>query len=266
MEKITSIHNLKVKHWLKLQTKKGREAEKSFLAEGLHLVEEAIRANARIRSLILQEETSVPPFLTSFLEEHATSCYRVSEAVMGKISETENPQGICAEIAIAQGTTEEIVEKAKFLLLLDALQDPGNMGTILRTAEAAGVDGVLIGKGSVDIYNGKAIRSTMGALFHLPIYQVNLDEVIPQLKRKGFRLIATNLGGAVPYDEQIYDGSIAIVIGNEANGVSASILNMSSTNVKIPIYGQAESLNAAIAAGIILYEAVRQRKHIACEI
>jgi RNA methyltransferase, TrmH family len=264
VETITSIHNTKVKHWLKLQTKKGREAEKSFLAEGLHLVEEAIRAKAEIRSLIIQEGIATPPFLAAYINEHADKCCYVSNTVMGKIAETDNPQGICVEIGMVQGIIESMVEKAKFLLLLDALQDPGNMGTILRTAEAAGIDGVIIGKGSVDVYNGKTIRSTMGALFHLPIYQANLLTVIPHLQAKGIRLIATNLEGAVSYDEQIYDGAIAIVIGNEANGVSPAVLEQAAKNVKIPIYGEAESLNAAIAAGIILYEAVRQRKHIAC--
>ncbi|MBP1930338.1 TrmH family RNA methyltransferase [Ammoniphilus resinae] len=260
MEFIQSIQNSKVKQWAKLISKKGREQEHAFLVEGEHLVEEAMKAEELIQCLIIQE--TMQEKYQGWIDECRAPSYLVSEQVMNKLSETQTPQGICAVVQINKHSLSELTEGRPILLALDGLQDPGNLGTIIRTADAAGIDGVILGKGTVDLYNGKVIRSTMGSIFHLPIFQLDLTVEIPRLKEKGFRIVSTSLEGAVAYDEPQYADAVVIVIGNEANGVSQEILQCSTTKVKIPLYGQAESLNAAVAAGIILYEAARQRRKL----
>lgn len=260
MEFIQSIQNGKVKDWAKLLTKKGREKEQSYLVEGPHLVEEAIKGQADIGALLMTEGYIRSNRLNSFITEHPSRCFLVSEQVLHKLSDTETPQGILAVIRMKKWSLAPFLEGNRLLLLLDAIQDPGNLGTMIRTADAAGVDGIILGKGTVDVYNSKAVRSTMGSLFHLPIVQEDLLHVCDMLVEHQFNITATSLEGAIPYDEASYIGPTAIVIGNEGNGVSQEVLSRSHSRVKIPIYGQAESLNAAVAAAIMMYEAIRQRK------
>ncbi|RXT04745.1 RNA methyltransferase [Ammoniphilus sp. CFH 90114] len=259
-ETIQSVQNSKVKEWAKLNSKKGRDKEQLFLIEGLHLVEEALKSKAGIRTVLIMEGFHLQSKLEQSLQNSLATVYWITEPIAHKLSETENPQGIFAIVDIPVNQVDELIQDSPVLLLLDAIQDPGNLGTMIRTADAAGIQGVILGKGTVDVYNPKTIRSTMGSIFHLPIVQTDLNEICHELSERGFRILATSLEGAVPYDEALYDGPVAIVIGNEANGVSASILKQCDKFVKIPIYGQAESLNAAMAAGIIMYEAIRQRK------
>jgi RNA methyltransferase, TrmH family len=259
-ETIQSVQNAKVKEWAKLSTKKGREKDQAFLIEGAHLVEEALKSGISMRAILLTEDYSLSSTFQQFLSHTPTPIYWISQAVSEKLSETETPQGVFAVVEMKLHQLAELTPGSPVLLLLDAVQDPGNLGTMIRTADAAGIGGVILGRGTVDVYNPKTVRSTMGSLFHLPIVQADLLSTCEELVKQGFRLIATSLEGAVSYDEPVYDGPIAIIIGNEGNGVSQEVLDRCQTKVKIPIFGQAESLNAATAAGIILYEAVRQRK------
>ncbi|MEW9670760.1 TrmH family RNA methyltransferase [Ammoniphilus sp. 3BR4] len=259
-ETIQSVQNTKVKEWAKLSTKKGREKEGAFLIEGPHLVEEALKSGADVRVILIEEGYSLPSGLEQSISDFQGLIYRISEPVAKKLSETENQQGVFAVVEISSSSLDELLVGTPILLLLDAVQDPGNLGTIIRTADAAGIQGVIMGKGTVDLYNAKTVRSTMGSIFHIPIFQADLELLCSKLASQDFRLIATSLEGAVAYDEPIYEGRVAIIIGNEANGVSSEVLRHCKNRVKIPIYGQAESLNAAMAAGIIMYEAVRQRK------
>lgn len=260
MEKIESVQNSRVKEWTKLHTKKGREKTGSFLVEGEHLVEEAIRCGADIEAVLFAENYPIPPTIQRYIQASPSSCFIVSDAVVKKLAETEAPQGVLAVIENRPVKLDQLLVDQGLILLLDGIQDPGNLGTMIRTADAAGVDGIILGKGTVDLYNAKVIRSTMGSLFHLPIVQGDLLLSMEQMQQHGYTFLAASLDGAVSYDQHVYDGSIGIVIGNEANGVSSSVLEQCQTKVKIPIYGQAESLNAGIAAGILLYEGVRQRK------
>lgn len=260
MEFIQSIHNAKVKDWAKLLTKKGREKEEAYLVEGLHLVEEAIKQEAYIQALLVAEDYQQDDRVDSFFQKNPSRCFQVSEQVIHKLSDTETPQGILAVIRMKKWSLAPLLEGSRLLLLLDALQDPGNLGTMIRTADAAGIDGIILGKGTVDLYNSKVVRSTMGSIFHLPIVQDDLLLVCDTLTEHQFKIAATSLEGAISYDEASYTGSTAIVIGNEGNGVSREVLSRCHIKVKIPIYGQAESLNAAIAAAIMMYEAIRQRK------
>jgi TrmH family RNA methyltransferase len=183
---------------------------------------------------------------------------------MAKLSETRTPQGIVAEVMLDSADWDRWwdtqADRDFLLLLLDGVQDPGNLGTIIRTAEAAGVDAVVIGSGSVDLYNGKVVRATMGSIFRLPVFARELHQLTGLLKAAGASLLVTALDpSSRSYDEPLYRGKTAIVIGSEARGVSDGMLAEATHKVHIPLSGQAESLNAAVAAGVILYEARRQR-------
>lgn len=259
-ETIQSVQNAKVKEWAKLSTKKGREKEKAFLVEGPHLVEEALKSGADVRVILIEEGFPLQAPIEPYISDFQGLVFWITEPVAKKLSETENPQGIFAVVDMRTATLDDMIEDSPILLLLDGVQDPGNLGTIIRTADAAGIRGVVLGKGTVDVYNAKTVRSTMGSIFHVPILQADLELLGSELANQDFKMVATSLEGAVSYDEPIYHGRVAIVIGNEANGVSSAVLRQCEYRVKIPIYGRAESLNAAMAAGIIMYEAVRQRK------
>ncbi len=212
----------------------------------------------------------------------------VADNVFRKISETQNPQGVLAilkqkeyrldEILAgkylnppkAQTTptsrTAEAVSQASgttkpLLLILEDIQDPGNLGTMIRAGEGAGLTGVIMSKGTVDIYNPKTIRSTMGSIFRIPfVYTEDLSGAIAQVKRSGIRTYAAHLKGEAPYEASDYTESAAFLIGNEGNGLSDEIANLADTYIKIPMLGQVESLNASVAASVLMYEAARQRR------
>jgi RNA methyltransferase, TrmH family len=261
MELITSAQNPRVKQWSKLQKRKEREQAGLFLIEGPHLVEEACRYGAEIDALLLEEGTEIPRWLAEY-EDAGRAChmYTVSRHVLDKISETQAPQGIIAVIRMPDYGEIQVKENP-MLLMVDCLQDPGNLGTLIRTADAAGFDGVIVGDGSVDLYNSKTVRSTMGSLFHIPVWRKNLAEFIiaEREKHPGIRVIGTSLHESLPYTEIDYSGPFILVIGNEGSGMSEQLLQITDQNVIIPLYGRAESLNAGAAGSILMYEAVRQR-------
>ena len=156
-----------------------------------------------------------------------------------------------------------LVDSNNFLVLLDRLQDPGNMGTIIRTADALGANGVVITRGSVDMFNPKTIRSTMGSIFHIPlVYYDDINDALMELKEKNIKIMSTSLESSVPCYEVDFTKDFALVIGNEASGISKEVLDNSDTLIRIPMVGRAESLNAGVASGIVMYEASRQRKNI----
>ncbi|HZG18281.1 MAG TPA: RNA methyltransferase [Candidatus Bathyarchaeia archaeon] len=269
MEKslITSVQNPLVKRLCLLHERKGREDAGTFLVEGVHLVEEALRSGAHVVTLLYEAEKGMDPVCARALQQRADDVEVIpaSAAVMAKLSETKTPQGIVAEVKKQSrdwsAALQDMQDRSFLLLLLDGIADPGNLGTILRTAEAAGADAVILGNGSVDLYNGKVVRATMGALFRLPVFTGSLTEVAEQIKARGGSLLVTSLGEATEsYERVSYAGKIGIVIGNEARGVSEEMKQAATTLVHIPIYGGAESLNAAVASGIMLYEAQRQRR------
>lgn len=267
-EFISSVQNPQVKEWHQLLTRKGREESGRFLIEGAHLVEEALRSQAAVQTVIYDQERGLPEncekALASF--SHEVRMIAVTPQVLAKLSETKSPQAVMAVLLQNQQNQEEswsrLLSKQEYLLLfVDELQDPGNLGTILRTADAAGADGVVLGEGSVDLYNGKVIRATMGSLFRIPVFAKNVIEAMDQVKSSGGRVLVTALSkDSKVYDSDLYHGKCAIVIGNEGRGVSPEALRSADEWVHIPLYGGAESLNAAVACGIMLYEAQRQRK------
>jgi RNA methyltransferase, TrmH family len=245
LKHIESIQNPKVKQWKKLLTKKERDKSGTFLVEGFHLVEEALKQSDSVMEIIVSDKTGLPPRWDS----REIPVTIVTEEISNSLSDTEAPQGIyavCRQVQIE-------VPDAKTYLLIDAVQDPGNLGTMIRTADAAGIDAVVVGKGSVDVYNSKVLRSAQGSHFHLPIISGDLHEWIEKLSGKNISVYGTALEGASAYTDISTGEFYALLVGNEGNGVSKELLAKTDANLYIPIYGKSESLNVAVATGILLY-------------
>ena len=242
MEIIRSHQNAMVKNYQKLQTSKGRKKLEAYLLEGEHLVEEAIQSNIQIQRLVVSEDTI-------HLYEKWTKSYPtmfVSKEVFEKLSMTQTNQGILAIVPLEKKTLVE-VPKGRYLLA-DAVQDPGNLGTIIRTADAAGFDAVVLGEGCVDLYNDKVVRSMQGSQFHVAIYHENLSDVYGKLKENGIPIAVTDFKWLTGRE------SVAIVVGNEGNGVRDELIESADCIIQIPMFGQAESLNVAIASGVLMYQ------------
>ena len=240
---ITSIKNEKVKDWKKLHKRKERMNTSTFMIEGFHLLEEASKSDAEILEIIVQEDIALPEWTGNYPIEI------VSGNVLTHISQTKAPQGVLAVIKMMKPKDQN----GNHILIIDAIQDPGNLGTMIRTADAAGMDGIILGEGTVDLYNDKVIRATQGSIFHIPIYHATLEKELHSLKEKGFSVWATALLNASNYNETVPDEKVAIIMGNEGAGVDPELLELADQIVTIPIYGKAESLNVSIAAGILMY-------------
>jgi RNA methyltransferase, TrmH family len=246
LKRIESNKNPQIKQWKKLHTKKERDKSRTFMIEGFHLVEEALKSDVVIQELIISETTDIP----SGWNVDYLSITIVTEKIMQEISDTDTSQGVaavCEQYSVNEGG------KFSRLLLIDAVQDPGNLGTMIRTADAAGIDAVIIGEGSVDVYNSKVIRSTQGSIFHIPIIKENLYDTILKLKQNEIKVYGTSLKNAVDYKQASVGNSFALIVGNEGNGVEPDLLEKTDQNLYIPIFGRSESLNVAVAAGILLY-------------
>ena len=260
---ITSSSNGKVKQLIKWQTKrKARDLDKIFIIEGTRIFSEIPRDHV---GEIYVSET----YYKKHSEELSANGWMpytevLSDSVFEHVSDTKTPQGVLAVVEQAAYDLEEILgsKEAPLLIVLDNLQDPGNLGTILRAGEAAGATGVIMSKGCVDIYNPKVIRSTMGAIFRVPfVYVEDLVEVIEDLSKRGIISYAAHLKGKNDYDEEGYKVPTAFLIGNEGNGLSDEVADAAAKYIKIPMCGEVESLNAAMAATVLLFEAARQRRH-----
>lgn len=241
---IHSSQNQKVKQWKKLLTKKERDKTQTFLVEGYHLVEEALKSDS-IAEMIIGEQVEIP------WDYGDVPVNVVSNEIIELLTDTENSQGIFA--VCEQKTFEQVLHEGKKFLLLDAIQDPGNLGTMIRTADAAGMDAVFVGKGSVDTYNPKVLRSAQGSHFHLPVISEEFGQLIRNLKEQGVPVYGTALENGRPYTEVSKQDSYALLVGNEGNGVNPELLAVTDENLYIPIFGQSESLNVSIAAGILMY-------------
>lgn len=255
MKEIQSVQNKQVKDWKKLHTAKGRTKAQAYLIEGFHLVEEALQAGQDLEEIMVVDSTSLTQLKADL---SAYSITVISPEVANEISQTETNQGIFALVKIGQDAPSQVdLDQARRLLLLDGVQDPGNLGTMIRTADAAAYDGIILGQGTVDPYNDKVVRSTQGSLWHLPVIQADLSQLIPQLIQKGFRVYSAELNQAsIDYRHLNKDGKLAFIIGNEGRGVSKEISDLAQNQVHIPMPGQAESLNAAIAAALLIYQSL----------
>lgn len=237
------------------------EKKQLFVAEGIKISKEAAFYGS-LQKLYLSEKAmeTADEELNALLQ--AQDYEVVSESVFQGISETVTPQGILALVSMPSYPLERIVEDdRRSILLLDNLRDPGNLGTIMRTAEGAGMSGVILSKESVDLFNPKTVRSTMGSIFRVPFYYADdLPEVVDTLKEKGIPVYGTMMQGSMIYDEVDYRSGAGIVIGNEANGISDKVAEHLTGKIRIPMAGSLESLNAAVAAAILMYEIARQKR------
>ena len=256
---ITSTGNSQVKHLLQLQKKsKVRNEEKLFLVEGLRMFVEV--PEERVEKVYVSE--SLYNKKKAELRLNRFPYEILSDNVFQHVSDTKTPQGILCVVRQQQYNIEEILQKKDpHFVVLDNLQDPGNLGTIVRTAEAAGVSAVFLNRESVDLYNPKTIRSTMGSIYRMPvIYVENLVELLQKFKKKGVQSYAAHLEGRNAYDAENYTTGTAILIGNEGNGLSQEVADQADIRVRIPMEGKVESLNAAIAASVLMFEVYRQRR------
>ena len=263
-DKISSRHNTLIKHLRELAAERAaRHSHGLFVIEGRRFVEAALKAKAQLTHLLIAEELADTPELSAMVQSLPAdvSLHSAPMSILAAAAQTQHPQGVVAIARMHPFDLSQLITCGRRLwLVMDGVTDPGNAGTMVRTADAAGFDGVLVGPASVDLYNPKTLRATMGSIFHIPCPVVDdLAVALALLKATGVRLIAAHLEGTLaPYAIDLA-ANAAIIVGNEAHGVSAEAASLADTLVKIPMIGQAESLNACTAANILMYESVRQR-------
>lgn len=256
---ITSKTNPQLKNIRKLlDSSKARKEQGLFVVEGIKMVSElppSFAEHVFVAESYLRDKN---------VREELTSKYKnvdiVSDEVFKSISDTVTPQGILALVNILAlkrakdlKNKKDSEDEKQIVLILDGIQDPGNLGTMIRTAEAAGVRAVYMSGNCADIYNPKTIRSTMGCIYRVPTYTCELVSKIAELKKEGFSIYAAALDGAVNFNKTEYANKSAVVIGNEANGISKEVLDNADIKIKIPMEGKVESLNAAVSAAILMY-------------
>lgn len=265
---ITSTANPRIKRLAGLQKKRRmREEEQVFLTEGLRMFREA--PPEMLRELYISESFAKKEkeLICRKEQEARIQAEILADHVFSHVSDTKTPQGVlCVMARRKEPSAEEMFDlqaggKPPLLMVLDNLQDPGNLGTILRTGEGAGVTGVVMSSDCVDLYNPKTVRSTMGSVYRVPCRREDdMERFLHKMKEAGIRIYAAHLKGTADYDEEDYTGGSAFLIGNEGNGLKEETARMADTYIRIPMEGEVESLNAAIAATILMFEAGRQRR------
>jgi TrmH family RNA methyltransferase len=257
---ITSPSNRIIKEVRSLHDKKGRQSIKAMLLEGSRLVSDAAGSGAKIRYFVASD---------SFYNKSKSffSCYPdakvvcVPDSLFERIGETRTPQGVMAVADIPHYDMHGFLIKAHRIIALENVQDPGNIGTIIRSADACGFDAVLLSRDCADPYNSKTVRSTMGSLFHIPVIVAeDFYGTLMELKAKNILLAAAHTRDALPCWQAELKGNVAVIIGNEGNGITEKILEISDITIMIPMEGRAESLNASAAASILMYECMRQKE------
>lgn len=260
MQVITSKDNEIIKNIRKLKDKKYRDTANQYMVEGIKLIEEALEEGAKIDKIVVCEECVKDSTLEQNLlyEIAKYDCIYVNEKIFSTLTDVTTPQGILAVIN-KENSEESIDYNQEMIVILDGIQDPGNLGTILRTVDSVGLNQIIVSSNTADAYNPKVVRSTMGAIFRVKVIEsTDLVQTIKNIKKHRFKILATSL----QTEKSIFDveyNKKAIIIGNEANGVTDEILAVSDVQAKIPMLGKTESLNASVATGVILYEYVRQK-------
>ena len=248
MELITSLKNPKVLSWKALKDKKGRESQNAFLVEGVRMVQEALSSSFLVRAILLRDD-----FIPDFPLPGSVPVYSLPSHVFQSVCDTKTPQGIAAVL-----TLQAREASGPRLLALDGVQDPGNVGTIIRTADAAGFTGVLLSPECADLFSPKVLRATMGSIFRLGFsVPASLPEALEQYKKDGYSVLSSQLDGSPFYERQDVSSSFILIIGNEGNGVSDAVKAVATHRLCLPMRGGAESLNAAVAAGIMMYDLTR---------
>lgn len=265
---ITSTSNQQMKQVSALLKKaKERREKQVFVVEGPKMVMEA--PADWLRAVYVSEFFAEKPENKAVLHALEDKCKQsqavyelVADSVFKSVSDTQTPQGIMAVVSMPEYQMESLLQGANtHLLILESVQDPGNLGTMVRTGEGAGITGVIMNKTTVDLFNPKTIRSTMGSIYRVPFMVTDsLTDTMQELKGKGVSLYAAHLKGQHSYDEEDYTGACGFLIGNEGNGLSDEVADLADTYIKIPMEGEVESLNAAISAALLMYETNRQRR------
>ena len=253
MQIITSKDNENIKSIKKLKERKYRDLNNEYIIEGIKILKEAIQERAVIKKIVICEECLANNIIDEKLlyEIAKYDCLYVSKKIFEGLTDVSKPQGILAVV--------EKNNKKDIIVALDGLQDPGNLGTILRTLDSANLTQVIVSKDTVDAYNPKVVRSTMGAIFRVNIVEAeNLKETLKEMKRHKYKVMCTDLTASKNIYEIDYNKKI-LVIGNEANGISKELLEIADEKIIIPMLGKTESLNASIATSIIVYEYVRRK-------
>ena len=260
MRIITSKDNEIIKNIKKLKEKKYRDQENKFIVEGIKMVQEALTEQAKISKIVICEDCINDGTISQELlyEIAKQDCIYVSEKVFQSITDVTNPQGILAVLEKENGE-DKILYDEDIIVVLDGIQDPGNLGTILRTLDSVNLKQIILSEQTADPYNPKVVRSTMGAIYRVNmIRSKNIIETLKNMKKHKYDIVVTSL----QTNESIYDIDYkkkVIVIGNEANGVSKEVMELANKKVKIPMLGKTESLNASVATAVILYEYVRNK-------
>ncbi len=258
---ITSTSNQQMKNLSNLIKKsKERKKQKLFVVEGPKMCFEA--PVEWIKAIYMSESFYND---NRYVKEKKTLWQMaeiVADGVFKSVSDTQTPQGVIAIVKMPEYKLEDLFDGEKtHLLLIESIQDPGNLGTMIRTGEGAGVSGIIMNRTTVDLFNPKTIRSTMGSIYRVPfVIADDLQDTINILQEKNVKLYAAHLKGSISYDEPDYTGACGFMIGNEGNGLSDEIADMADSYIKIPMEGQVESLNAAISATLLMYECNRQRR------
>ncbi len=261
---ITSTSNQQMKNLSALMKKsKERREQGVFIVEGTKMVMEA--PAGWVKTVYMSEtyeNEKEHHAQIKELQQRGISLETVADNVFKTVSDTQTPQGILAVVKMPSYSLKQLLDGDKtHLLILESIQDPGNLGTMVRTGEGAGVTGIIMNKTTVDLFNPKTIRSTMGSIYRVPFYVTeDLGATLEVLKENGVNLYAAHLKGTGVYDEADYTDATGFLIGNEGNGLSDEIADMANSYIKIPMEGQVESLNAAISATLLMYEANRQRR------
>ena len=261
LRRIDGRHNAQVKD-LRLAFDGGELSEGGLCAiEGMRIIEEAIRSGLRIQSVFFSASAENRAHkLLPQLSSNVEALLLPDKLFQGAVP-SESPQGVAALVRCRQFSIDDVLanKKAGPVLAIAGLQDPGNLGTILRSAEAFGASGVLLGEGTVSAFNTKVVRASAGSVFRLPMSKTKLMPILPQLKQSGMRLVATSSHGGIPLPQAKLSGPLTIFIGSEGAGLPKELLVKMDLSVAIPHSTQVESLNAGVAASIILYETARQR-------
>lgn len=246
---IESSQNKIFKELLLLKEKKYRQDNGLFLVEGKKQTEE-VSGGWNIKKLCVSATYAEKNFY-----HDAGNTFTLSDSLFNKLSSTETPQGIIAVVEKKHYDASAVLKENGFFAVLENIQDPGNLGTIIRSADAFGAKGVFVSKGSADIYSDKTIRSTMGSIFHIPVIdEIDIESILKLMKKEKIKTFAASLGAQTYLKEAVFPKKSAIIIGNESNGLTDKIQKMADKHIKIEIPGKAESLNAAIAASIIMYK------------
>jgi TrmH family RNA methyltransferase len=262
--KITSAANPRIREAVRLRERKRAKGENLFVIEGRRIVEAAIEAGVEIREVYFTEHFGSRRegrAVLNALTRKDANIFETTEQLLNKITDTETPQGIAAVVSYETSSLDGLPPRENLLYAVsDGIQEPGNLGTIIRTSDAAGVAAVILLEGTCDVFIPKVIRATAGSIFHVPIARAKAETFLKWLRNTNMKLAATSADADTSVFDAELEGPVAFAFGNEARGVSESIRKSANILLKVPIYGNAESLNVATSAALCLYEAVRQRR------